>query len=113
MFATVLAEFAIGESEQSLSTILDSIEKIIEFAESQGINLSGGHLFSLLRTLVNAYYGGQDIDFQDCALSLPGRLLFRFSRQEVYCAWPETALLAKCEDRACHGAVAEKKRNFD
>ena len=57
VFATVLAEFAIGESEQSLSTILDSIEKIIEFAESQGINLSGGHLFSLLRTLVNAYYG--------------------------------------------------------
>ena len=27
---------------------------------------------------------------------------------QKYCAWPETALLAKCEDRACHGAVAEK-----
>ena len=29
------------------------------------------------------------------------------------CAWPETALLAKCEDGACHGAIAEKKRNFN
>ena len=27
--------------------------------------------------------------------------------------WPETALLAKCEDGACHGAIAEKKRNFN
>ena len=26
----------------------------------------------------------------------------------VYCAWPETALLAKCEDRACQGIIAEK-----
>ena len=26
----------------------------------------------------------------------------------LYCAWPETALLAKCKDRACQGAVAEK-----
>ena len=26
----------------------------------------------------------------------------------LYCAWPETALLAKCEDRACQGAIAEK-----
>ena len=31
----------------------------------------------------------------------------------VYCAWPETALLAKCEDRACQGTAAEKKRNFN
>jgi len=28
-------------------------------------------------------------------------------------AWPETALLAKCEDGACQGAIAEKKRNFN
>ena len=26
----------------------------------------------------------------------------------LYCVWPETALLAKCEDRACQGAVAGK-----
>ena len=26
----------------------------------------------------------------------------------TYCAWPETALLAKCEDRVCQGTVAEK-----
>ena len=26
----------------------------------------------------------------------------------LYCAWPETALLAKCEDRACQGTIAEK-----
>ena len=25
----------------------------------------------------------------------------------LYCAWLETALLAKCEDRACQGAIAE------
>ena len=31
----------------------------------------------------------------------------------LYCAWPETALLAKCKDRACQGTVAEKKRNFN
>jgi len=24
----------------------------------------------------------------------------------IYCAWPETALLAKCEDRVCQGTVA-------
>ena len=26
----------------------------------------------------------------------------------LYCVWPETALLAKCEDRVCQGTVAEK-----
>ena len=26
----------------------------------------------------------------------------------IYCARPETALLAKCEDRACQGTIAEK-----
>ena len=26
----------------------------------------------------------------------------------LYCACPETALLAKCEDRACQGIIAEK-----
>ena len=26
----------------------------------------------------------------------------------VYCAWPETAFLAQCEDRACQGTIAEK-----
>ena len=31
----------------------------------------------------------------------------------IYCARPETALLAKCEDRACQGTIAEKKRNFN
>ena len=31
----------------------------------------------------------------------------------IYYTWPETALLAKCEDRACQGAVAEKKHNFN
>ena len=25
------------------------------------------------------------------------------------CAWPETALLAKCEDGACQGAIVEKR----
>ena len=30
------------------------------------------------------------------------------SHKHLYCAWPETALLAKCEDRACQGTVAEK-----
>ena len=29
-------------------------------------------------------------------------------RSNVYCAWPEIVLLAKCEDRACQGTVAEK-----
>ena len=109
VFATVLAEFAIGESEQSLSTILDSIEKIIEFAESQGIDLSGGHLFSLLRTLVNAYYGGQDIDLQDRALSLLGRLLFRFSRQEVDKSTAEEIM--RVVGLAQRG-VSEESRNF-
>ena len=28
--------------------------------------------------------------------------------RRLYYAWPETALLAKCEDRACQGTVAEK-----
>ena len=32
----------------------------------------------------------------------------RIGREALYFAWPETALLAKCEDRACQGAVAEK-----
>ena len=27
---------------------------------------------------------------------------------ELYCTWPETALLAKCEDRVCQGTAAEK-----
>ena len=31
----------------------------------------------------------------------------------LYCAWPETTLLAKCEDGACQGAIVEKKRNFN
>jgi len=28
--------------------------------------------------------------------------------RKLYCAWPETAFLAKCEDGACQGTVAEK-----
>ena len=38
---------------------------------------------------------------------LPLRSLFEASMVAslvvLYCAWPETALLAKCEDGACHG----------
>jgi len=32
---------------------------------------------------------------------------------QLYCAWPETALLVKCEDGACQGAIVDKKRNFN
>jgi len=35
-------------------------------------------------------------------------LKFRFGLEDVYGAWPETAFLAKCEDRVCQGIVAEK-----
>ena len=35
-------------------------------------------------------------------------LKFRFGLEDVYYTWPETALLAKCEDRARHGISAEK-----
>ena len=40
------------------------------------------------------------------------RIGTRLIRQaSVYCAWPETAFLAKCEDRACQGTI-EKKAQF-
>ena len=109
VFATVLAEFAIGESEQSLSTVLDSIERIIEVAESQRVDLGGESAFALLRTLVNAYYAGQDIDLQDRALSLVGRLLFRLSRQEIDRSTAEEII--RVVGLAQRG-VSEESRNF-
>ncbi|MCZ6679336.1 MAG: hypothetical protein O7E52_19060 [Candidatus Poribacteria bacterium] len=109
VFATVLAEFAIGESEQSLSAVLDSIEQIIEFAESQRMDLGGESAFALLRTLINAYYAGQDIDLQDRALSLLGRLLFRLSRKEI--DRPTAEEIIRVVGLAQRG-VSEESRNF-
>ena len=37
-----------------------------------------------------------------------GKFSMSMIRWDIYCAWPETALSAKCEDRACQGTIAEK-----
>jgi len=83
VFASVLAEFSMGEEAQALGAVLDSIEEILQHADAQQVGISGEHAFPLLRALVNVYYAGQDIDIQDRALSLLARLLFRISRSEI------------------------------
>jgi len=83
VFASVLAEFSMGEEAQALGAVLDSIESILQYADVQQAGISGEHAFPLLRTLVNVYYAGQDIDIQDRALNLLARLLFRMSRAEI------------------------------
>ncbi len=83
IFASVLAEFSMGEEAQALGAVLDSIENILQYADAQQLNIFGEQAFPLLRALVNVYYAGQDIDIQDRGLSLLARLLFRISRSEI------------------------------
>ena len=75
---------------------------IVSASQSHQVSLETAQLGHGIFThhLLEALDGKADLD-TDARVSL-------IETYYVYCAWLETVLLAKCEDRACQGTIAEK-----